>query len=172
MKTRGKIDQAIFELLDDLMTKDRDATEGYLKAAENVSDSRFRDLFLRYSKQRGQFVKDLKTEIDRLGGDFEDRTSFLSTMHRIWMDIQGTFTGRDNQAILQECLRGEISARHDYQEAARNEYLPEPVKELILHHIELINKSIEEIESFIDNDSSGGSKTMKVEDTPVDLIVK
>jgi len=172
MSTTGKIDQAIYTLLDDLMTKDRDATEGYLKAAENIKERSAREMLLRYSNQRGRFVAGLKEEINRLGGEFADRTSFLSSMHRVWMDIQGTISGKDPQTILSECLRGEEAALKDYQEASENKFLPKKTKELIQNHIEKIESSIKELNDWLNDNSDNNQTTMKVEDMPVEIIAK
>jgi uncharacterized protein (TIGR02284 family) len=149
MSTTAKIDDMIINLLDDLMTKDRDAAEGYIKASENVSNPEVKKMLMRFSQKRIDFVEGFKKEIDNLGGDYKDRTSVLSTMHRIWMDIRGTITGKDELVILNECLRGEEASLSDYADAAANDFLPESSKKIIEKHKSIVEKSIEELKSYV-----------------------
>ena len=155
---KATVDQAIFDLLDDLMTKDRDAVEGYKKACDNVSELDTKELLLRFARQRKKFVDSLKSEIKLLGGVFVDASSFKSSMHRIWIDLVGTFTGKDEKTVLSECLRGEAAALNDYKEAVKNELLPEGTRSLINNHLEMIKKAIEEIENQLENFDQGAQK--------------
>lgn len=149
MSTTAVVDEAIVGLLDDLMTKDRDATEGYIKASENVSDPDVKKMLMRFANQRIDFVEGLKKEIEDLGGDYKDRTSVMSTMHRIWMDIRGTFTGKDESIILNECLRGEEASLKDYEDAGSNEFLPESSRIVIERHRKAVAKSVMELKKAI-----------------------
>ena len=157
------IDKAVIDLLDDLMTKDRDAIEGYKKASDNVNELAYKELFLRYARQRQKFVDSLKMEITSLGGVFVDQYSFASTMHRIWMDMVGTFTGKNSDFILKECLRGEEAALGDYEDALSNDLLPKSTKSMIGNHLEMLKDAIDELKNHIDAfDSKDASSTESV----------
>lgn len=147
------VDQAIIQLLDELMTKNRDAIEGYMKAVESISNVKVRNLFIRFAEQRRLFVSELKIEIKALGGDYVDKSSWLSTIHRMWMDITAIVTGNDVTAILRECLRGEEASLSDYQEANENEYLPVSSRMLINKHQAKIALAIQELNELLNNDS-------------------
>lgn len=146
------IDKAVIDLLDDLMTKNRDAIEGYKKASENVSELSYKEMFLEFARQRQKIVDQLKTELNILGGRFVDNYSFTSTVHRIWMDIVGTFSGKNSNAILKECLLGEEAALKDYESAIENDLLPESSKRLIHGQLEIIQETINTIKKHIKAD--------------------
>ncbi len=157
LKEAAVVDQAIISLLDDLMTKDRDATEGYKKASANVSEIKMKEMFIRFAKQRESFVDDLKNEIEQLGGTYSDKSSTLSTMHRIWIDIMGTFTGKDINSILKESLRGEEASLKDYDEALENKFIPDSSRAVITRNRDKVKKAVDELKKYIDNDGNDES---------------
>ena len=145
----AKIDNAVFTLLDDLMTKNRDAVEGYSKASANISELDMKETFIGYAKSREQFAGELKEEIDKLGGEFSRGSSLVSSVHRIWMELASAFVGKDSAFILKECLRGESAALADYQKASNNDFLPESSKQLIQKHHDYIESVIRNLKNKI-----------------------
>ncbi len=145
----AKVDKSIIVMIDNLMTKSRDANEGYLKASENVEDPAIQKALSQYASNRAGFVEALKFEIDQLGGYYEDRTSTTSSLHRFWIDLKGTLTGNDKDAILKECLRGENASLKDYDEALLNKELPTSTQVIIEDHHRKIAKTIKELERLI-----------------------
>jgi uncharacterized protein (TIGR02284 family) len=51
-------------------------------------------------------------------------------MHRFWVKIRGTISGMDDHAMLDECERGEDSAKKAYEEALRQD-LPGDVRRVV-----------------------------------------
>lgn len=145
----AKIDQEIYTLLDDLMTKNKDAEAGYRKAADSLSDLEMKAVFIRYAQRRANFVKELKQEILDLGGGYTTGTSFASSAHRVWMDMVSTFTGKDSTFIYEECLRGEKASLQEYEDATSNNLLPDSTKELIERHQGYIKGIINNLESKV-----------------------
>lgn len=145
----AKIDKAVFTLLDDLMTKNRDAVEGYSNASSNISDMDMKETFISYAKKRKAFAEEWKEEIKELGGDFTKGSSIASTVHRVWMDIASTFTGKENVFILKECLRGELVALKEYKDAAKNNFLPDSSQKIIRNHIDFLEGVIRNLKDKI-----------------------
>ena len=52
-----------------------------------------------------------------LGGDPETSTSVSGDLHRRWVDVKAMFTGKDEEAVLNEAERGEDHALKAYKEA-------------------------------------------------------
>jgi uncharacterized protein (TIGR02284 family) len=145
----AKIDQEFFTLLDDLMTKNKDASEGYRKAADHTADLDMKATFISYAKRRADFVEETKNKTKELGGDFSTGSSLTSTAHRIWMNMISTFTGKDSVFILKECLRGEQASLEEYKEAAGNETLPKSTKKMISRHKNFIQGALINLENKI-----------------------
>ncbi|HKK75139.1 MAG TPA: PA2169 family four-helix-bundle protein [Saprospiraceae bacterium] len=147
--TDAKIDKAVFNLLDDLMTKNRDAVEGYSKASSNISDMDMKETLISYAKRREAFAEEWKEEIKELGGEYTKGSSLASSVHRTWMDIASTFTGKENPFILKECLRGELVALKEYEDAAKNDFLPDSSQKIIRKHTEFLEGVIRNLKDKI-----------------------
>jgi uncharacterized protein (TIGR02284 family) len=123
------IDRVVSEL-NDLIETCRDGEEGFRHAADNVDDPDMKSLFESYSRQRGDFVRDLQAEVRRLGGDPEKRGSVAGTLHRGWINIRSAVSRRDVRDIVAECERGEDVAVSNYRDTLAKD-LPEDVRSLV-----------------------------------------
>ena len=104
-------------VLNDLIETCKDGEEGFKQAAEGVKDAQLRALFLQYSQQRAQFASELRALVSRLGGKAEQSGSVAGAVHRGWINIKSAVTGKDEDAIIAECERGEDVAKADYEKA-------------------------------------------------------
>jgi uncharacterized protein (TIGR02284 family) len=116
--------------LNDLIHNCRDGEQGFRSAAENVKDPALKSLFNDYARERAAFAEELKTEVARLGGAPGEGGTAAGAMHRGWMDVKGSLTGRDDESILNEAERGEDVAVQSYR-TALEEPLPQSVKTMV-----------------------------------------
>jgi uncharacterized protein (TIGR02284 family) len=116
--------------LNDLIETCKDAQEGFKQAAEGVTSLQLKDTFMQYSQERGGYVADLQNLVRTLGGDPEDSGSTAGALHRGWMNIKSAVTGNDDAAILNECERGEDSAKNTYKEAQKED-LPGYIRDVV-----------------------------------------
>lgn len=92
--------------LNGLIQTCRDGELGYGAAATDVRDTPLESVFTGYAKQRGQFVRNLKAEIRRLGGDPECSAAG-GTLLRGWMELKSALTRASGSAIIATCETGE-----------------------------------------------------------------
>src|SRR3981081_1706780 len=109
----------IASTLNDLIETCRDGLNGFNEAAENVKSLDLKNLFNKIADERAKCVQELQIEVRRLGGEAEKTGSTAGALHRVWMDIKGTLTGKDDHTILVECERGEDSAVSAYKDAIK-----------------------------------------------------
>lgn len=102
------------EKLNDLVQKNLDAEKGYQKAAENVESSALKAFFENRSRERGQFAQRLQNEVATHWKDIEKDDSLTSKAHRAWMDVKVFFSGNNEEAMLEEAIRGEEAALSEY----------------------------------------------------------
>jgi uncharacterized protein (TIGR02284 family) len=117
-------------ILNGLIETCRDGQEGFQEAAENIVRSDLKQLFAEAALQRARFLGQLQAEVRALGGDPENTGSVAGALHRAWIDIKGTLSGRDEESILSEAERGEDSAVSAYRDALENE-LPANLRAII-----------------------------------------
>lgn len=120
----------VISTLNGLIETCKDGQNGFKEAAEGIERSDLKSLFFEFSQQRAQFAGELQSLVQRLGGDPENAGSFSGALHRGWINIKSAVTGRDDEAILNECERGEDAAKDTYK-AALDMGLPANVRETV-----------------------------------------
>ena len=119
-------------VLNKLIETLKDGQDGFQSASENVQSSELRTVFATFSQQRSKFAGELQTLARSLGESEPETTGSVSaSVHRGWINLKGTLTGRDDHAILAECEKGEDSAVADYKEALDSTELPANVREVV-----------------------------------------
>jgi len=120
----------VIGILNDLIETCRDGQAGFREAAEYAESPDLKTFFRQESLERAQFVGDLQQQVQALGGDPEKTGSTAGKVHRAWMTIKGTLTGKDDKSILNEVEKGEDSAVEAYQDALR-EGLPANLRMIV-----------------------------------------
>jgi uncharacterized protein (TIGR02284 family) len=142
-------DKAI-STLNDLIETCRDGQNGFKEAADNVKNPELKSFFTQCAAERAQCVSALGGEVRRLGGDPEKSGSTAGALHRVWMDIKGTFTGKDDHAILSECERGEDSAVDAFRDALKNQDLPSNILTIVQQQLTVIQRTHDRIKQMRD----------------------
>lgn len=109
------------EMLNDLIQTCQEGEQGYRTAADDVQNSELETMFRGYAKQRGNFVRELQAEVERLGGKPSESESLGAALHRGWMNVKSTLSGGDIGGIIAACESGEDSALAAYDRAARTD---------------------------------------------------
>lgn len=144
MKNEMRDKETMVQTLNELLLKCNDAKEGFIKAAGLVEDPQLKDLLMNKADQRVGFASDIENEILAMRASVDSTTSIISSIHRVWMEIQSTFNS-DARAIISECLRGEYASLEDYNNASVTKGLPGTTRAMILRQREAIRKSIGEL---------------------------
>ncbi|MBU3010604.1 PA2169 family four-helix-bundle protein [Polaribacter vadi] len=126
-----KYTEKISNKLNELLEKNYDAEKGYLNAAENVDSSRLKIFFKNRASERSDFAKNLRTEILSYGQIPEETGTFQGTMHRNWMSLKSLFSSNDEEAILEEAIRGEQVSYNEYTEILEEDAFAPSTRKLL-----------------------------------------
>jgi uncharacterized protein (TIGR02284 family) len=137
-----KFTEEISNKLNELLTKNYDAEKGYLQAADKVESTTLQIFFKRLATERSQFAKDLRTEILRYGETPTDSGSFKGAMHRNWMSLKSLFSTHDEEAILEEAIRGEQASLDEYNDFLKDRNLPPTIDSLLINQKNAIQAAI------------------------------
>lgn len=150
----------VISTLNGLIETCKDGQEGFTSAAEGIERSDLKTLFYEFAQQRSQFTGELQTLVQSLGGDPENSGSIAGTLHRGWINIKSAVTGKDEGSILNECERGEDSAKAAYKSALENA-LPAHVLDTVQTQYTAIQSAHDRIKALRDatNDKSNAAKT-------------
>lgn len=140
----------IVSTFNDLIETCRDGLNGFKEAAENVKSLDLKNLFNELGNERARFVQELQLEVRGLGGEAEKTGSTAGALHRVWMDIKGTLTGKDDHTILVECERGEDSAVSAYKDALKLG-LPTNILTIVQQQYDTIQRDHDRIKQMRDS---------------------
>lgn len=110
--------------LNELLERTYDAEKGFKKAAENAKHDGLRRYFEQKAKERYDFGHELKSEIRQFGQEVDKGDSFTAKAHRAWMDIKAAVSGDNEEAMLEEAIRGEKAAVSTYDDVLSETDLP------------------------------------------------
>ena len=134
--------EKITNKLNELLVKNYDAEKGYLNAIDNVEGKRLKMFFKRRASERSEFAKELRTEILRYGEDPKDSGSLKGTVHRNWMSLKSLFSSNNEEAILEEAIKGEEASLELYNELLEERSLPPSIDSLLIKHKNAIQAAI------------------------------
>lgn len=142
-----KYSEEISNKLNELLIKNYDAEKGYLNAIDNVDGDRLKMFFKRRANERSEFAKELRTEILQYGEIPVDSGSFKAAVHRNWMTLKSLFSSNNEEAILEEAIRGEETSLEEYNELVTESNLPPSIDALILKHRDAIQSAINSVKA-------------------------
>ena len=137
--------EKISNKLNELLIKNYDAEQGYIKAMQNVDNGKLKTFFTERSEDRGRFASQIRTQILTFGETPKESGSFTGTMHKNWMDFKTLFTSIDEKVILEEILRGEKASLEDYNEIISETDIPENIKTVLVSHRNSIKNVINNV---------------------------
>lgn len=109
--------------LNTLIATTIDSINGYENSAQDVKNSRFREIFRQRADERQRVVEELRSEVRRLGGNPEDSGSFMGKTHQRFEDLKSAITGGDDKAIIDEVERGEDYLKEKFESALDSDTL-------------------------------------------------
>lgn len=142
----------VISCLNNLIETCKDGEEGFREASKGVERSDLKSLFSEFSLQRAQFAGVLQELVRSLGGDPDTEGSFAGSIHRGWIDLKSALTGSSEEAILNECERGEDSAKGNYKDAIEKN-LPANIADVIQQQAQAILAAHNRIKALRDSES-------------------
>lgn len=153
----------VISILNGLIETCKDGQEDFKLAAEGSDRSDLKSLLYEYSQQRAQFAGELQTLVQTLGGDPEKSGSVTGAIHRGWINVKTAVLGNEEAAVLNECERGEDSAKNTYKAAAQ-EPLPGYIHDVVTDQLRSIMRAhdrIKAVRDFANNSRSSTATTSR-----------
>ena len=98
-----------------------DSIEGWKLAIEEIEHTELQSMFRGILANREQQAGELASYLQSHGKEVDHDTSFLSSVHRWWLDAKESLASRDNTAVVEEADRGEESILKKYRELVDDE---------------------------------------------------
>lgn len=144
--------------LNNLIETCRDGQYGFKTASESVERSDLKTVFEEFSQQRANFASVLQELVRSAGGDPETGGSVSGAVHRGWIDINSAVASQSEDAVLNECERGEDYAKDAYAEALKAD-LPGDIAGVVSQQSQAILAAHNRIKSLRDVEAHKSAST-------------
>jgi len=142
-------DEEIIDTLNDLLESCRDGEYGFRECAEHTSSEDLKILMHRHSGECRAAGLELQTLIRQLGGKPDDGGSVSGALHRGWVSVRATLSAYSDQAMLNECERGEDAAVARYRKALKQN-LPQSIRSVVERQAQGAQRNHDQVKALRD----------------------
>ena len=140
----------IGDRLNDLLEKNYDAEKGFKTASENAKHPGLKSYFSNKSQERYDFGHQIKAELRNYGEKPDKGGSMTGAAHRTWMEVKSWFSGDDDEAMLEEAIRGEKASVEEYQDVLKDTALAASTRQILEKQKNTIQVGLGKIKSLED----------------------
>lgn len=136
-------------VLNDLIETSKDGEKGFRECAEDLKNPQLKTTMVQRAQDCATAVAELQQLVRSLGGDPETSGSVAGDLHRRWVDLKSLVTGKDDEAILNECERGEDVALKSYRKALDKD-LPADIRVLVQRQFQGVQRNHDQVKALRD----------------------
>ncbi len=140
----------VVETLNDLIENCKDGEYGFRTCAEHAKSTDLKSVFTQRAGDCQQAAQELQTLVTRFGGTPDNSGSVSGAAHRGWVAVRGAVALDDDQAMLNECERGEDIALNRYRKALEED-LPSDVEQVVRRQSEGVRRNHDQIKALRDS---------------------
>jgi uncharacterized protein (TIGR02284 family) len=139
----------VIDILNDLLETCLDGEYGFISSAEHAKSADVKAMLLRHADDCRSGGQELQTLIRQLGGETDDSGSVSGALHRGWVSVKGSLSGYSDEAMLDECERGEDAAVARYRKALK-ENLPPVVRSVVERQAQGVQRNHDQVKAMRD----------------------
>jgi uncharacterized protein (TIGR02284 family) len=139
----------IIDTLNDLLEVSRDGEYGFRTSAEHAKSAGLRTVFNQRADECRSAARELEALVTQLGGKADSGGTAGGALHRGWVKVRSALTGYTDEALLEECERGEDVALARYRKAVE-EPLPETVRSMVAAQLMGVQRNHDQMRTLRD----------------------
>lgn len=137
----------VIDTLNDLLETCRDGEYGFNTSAEHTKSPELKNILVRHAGECRQAGLELQALIRQLGGEPDEGGSMGGAMHRGWVSVRSALSTYTDQAMLDECERGEDVAVASYRKALKQN-LPASIRSVVERQAEGAQRNHDQIKAL------------------------
>ena len=142
-------DEDVVEVLNDLLESCRDGEYGFRECAGHTKAADIKALLGRHADECRAAGLELQTLIRQLGGRPDEGGTVSGALHRGWVSVRATLSAFSDQAMLNECERGEDAAVARYRKALKRN-LPAGIKAVVERQAQGAQRNHDQVKALRD----------------------
>lgn len=140
----------VVETLNDLIENCKDGEYGFRTCADHAKSAELKSVFSQRAGECGQGAQELQSLVTRFGGTPDTTGTASGAAHRGWVALRGAVALDDDQAMLNECERGEDIALNRYRKALEED-LPAEVEQVVRRQYDGARRNHDQIKALRDS---------------------
>lgn len=108
--------------LNDLIETCKDGEAGFRTCAKDIQNTTLQEFFVARSMDCARSAHELQQIVIQYDGKPETKPTVAGAVHRRWIDFKTAIMGKDEEAVLDECERGEDIAMNNYEAALEKDW--------------------------------------------------
>lgn len=149
-KADRNIHKEVVNNLQDLLEKNYDAEKGFTKAMKDAKNTNLKKFLQQQALQRNRFATELDQQIRNLNETPKESGSFTGDLHRAWIDIKSSVAGNTDEAVLEECIRGEKASWNEYDEKLKKQNFPPNIAGVLQTQASEIHNTLNRVKTLED----------------------
>ena len=149
-KAKEKTHKDTVNVLQGILEKNYDAEKGYKKAMQDAKNPALKGFLQKQAAQRSHFATAIDKELRDLGETPTESGSVTGTLHRAWIDIKSSVSGNDDEAVLEEVIRGEKASVDEYEDVMKNNELAPQINGVLQSQLRDIQGTLNRVKTLED----------------------
>lgn len=137
-------------VLQGIIEKNYDAEKGYRKSMKDAKNPALKNFLKQQAVQRSGFATAIDQELRNLGETPKDSGSMTGTLHRAWIDIKSSVAGNNDEAVLEEVIRGEKASVNEYEEVINKNNLAPHINSVLQSQLRDIQGTLNRVKTLED----------------------
>lgn len=147
-EARKESKQNLVDNLQGLLEKNYDAEKGFKNALTNAKNNNLKEYLKKQAVQRNRFATELDNELRNLNEKPIESGSTTGAIHRTWMDFKSNIAGNTDEAVLEECIRGEKASEKEYRNCLKENHLPQNIESVLYKHLNEIQTTLSQVKTL------------------------
>ena len=140
----------VVDTLNNLLETCRDGEYGFNTSAEHTKSAELKTMLMRHAGECREAGLELQALVRQLGGEADEGGSLSGALHRGWVSVRGVLSGYSDQAMLDECERGEDAAVASYRKALKQN-LPVSIRTVVERQAQGTQRNHDQVKAMRDS---------------------
>ncbi|TVZ28384.1 uncharacterized protein (TIGR02284 family) [Gillisia sp. Hel_I_86] len=150
-EAKVELHDEVVNKLKQLLEKNYDAEKGFKKAFEDTEHPSLRKFFKQQVVMRNRFKTEIEKELHDLNAHPKiNEGTATGKLHRVWIDIKTAMSKNDEEAVLEECIRGEKASVREYEEKLKKAHFSPKVKSMLTNQLNEIRNTVSTVKKLED----------------------